>query len=132
MKSDISVLPLEFWMRHYVDTAWGRAENDQVAMTPIFNRDGWYYNRRTKLEWYEYRGQAFITRSQKSFVYELAVLNAKILTTREVLAYKEVMNLRPPRDLAAKIKHILYWDKLIKQFRANALSIKRFRMKRGK
>lgn len=112
-KSDISVLPLERWMTYYVDDPHGREENNLVRIPPILNRDGWYFNRRTKLEWYEYKGQAFLPRNSSGgsmFEYHLQLLNAPVLTQREVAAYEEMIKLKPPKAIRDGIKNILRLD----------------------
>jgi hypothetical protein len=122
MKSDISVLPLQGWMRYYSDSPYGRQENDLKEIAPILHRDGWYYNRRTKLEWYEYRGQAFLPRDNKQFVYELGLLNAKVLTARELRAYKELLNLKPPKPMRDQINKLLQVNKEIRHLRMIGLN----------
>lgn len=119
-KNHISVLPLNYWMRYYVDTTSGRAENRCKAITPIFNRDGWYYNRLTKLEWYEYKGFAFIPENSKSgemFKYRMKLLNARVLTTREVAAYKELLRVKPDKVVRDAIKTTLELDQEVKYLR---------------
>lgn len=112
-KSDVSVLPLEWWMTYYVDDECGREENNLEKIVPIMHRDGWYYNRRTKLEWYEYKGQAFIPRNSNSgsmFQYSIQLLNARVLSRREVTAYQEMLRLKPERRIREAIAEVLRLD----------------------
>ncbi len=104
-------------MIYYSDHPSGREENDLKEIPPILHRDGWYYNRRTKLEWYEYRGQAFLPRGSGDFLYELGLLNAKVLTARELRAYKELLNLKPPKPMREQIIKLLQVNKEIHNLR---------------
>jgi len=90
----LSVLPLKSWMIYYIDEEWGVEGNRFPEIQPIINRDGWYYDRRRHLEWFEYRGQAFsISKDGAQFRYELQLANAHRLTQREREAYREVLRL---------------------------------------
>lgn len=131
-KSDISVLNLQFWMKYWTEEESGIQERkscDHVSsILPIFNRDGWYYNRKTKLEWYEYKGEAFLIKHQM-FSYTLSTFNAKVLTTREVKAYREMINLNPPKHIKSAISKILYEDsnnKSLREIRLNSYRIRRY------
>lgn len=114
----ISVLPLKSWMTYYVDDEDGIRENTLPPITPIVNRDGWYYDRKRKLEWYEYKGKAFIPRGNPSqFIYCLKLANAKVLTRREIEAYREMLRLPPPRAIRLALQDILRTDSEIKRLR---------------
>lgn len=119
-KSDISVLPLEGWVAYTLDNEEDFSESDLKQIEPILHRDGWYFNRRTKLEWYEYKGKAFLPRSANGgaqFLYNLKLLNSQVLTAREVEAYKEMLRLRPPKHIRNAIRDVLYYDEQKKYLR---------------
>lgn len=119
-KSDISVLPLEGWVSYTLDNEEDFSESDLKQIEPILHRDGWYFNRRTKFEWYEYKGTAFLPRSAKGgaqFLYTLKLLNSQVLTAREVEAYKEMLRLRPPKHIRNAIRDVLYYDEQKKYLR---------------
>jgi hypothetical protein len=110
-KSTISVMPLQFWMRYYSDAPEGREENDLKRITPIVNRDGWYFDRSTGVEWYEYKGEAFLPRGKADmFKYHLQLLDAQVLTAREVAAYREMLRLRPKKAIRDSISEVLRLD----------------------
>lgn len=125
-KSDISALTLQWWMTYYVDSKHGRKENDLKKIDPIINRDGWYFNRRTKLEWYEYKGLAFLPRSGAGamFLYTLKLLNAQVLTQREVAAYEEMLRLKPKKSIRTVVSEILDTDRENKNLRNIRMDIK--------
>jgi hypothetical protein len=62
-----------------------------VEITPVFNRDGWYYDRIAKIAWYEYNGMAWINDRTDDFLYELQCLNARWLNKDEVKAIKTLI-----------------------------------------
>lgn len=120
-KNYLSVLPLESWMRWMIDEDDGyvAAGGDRfVPMSPVLNRDGWYRCRLRKLEWFEYRGKAFqLPPNNQMFQYCVSLADAKVLTTREVEAYREVLRLGAPRHIRKDIQNILYVDSQIKELR---------------
>lgn len=108
-KSTLSILPLQPWMTYYVDFEEGREENRLPRIQPIIKRDGYYYDRKQKMEWYEYKGNAFVTHGGHGaqFRYELKLANAHILGVREVLAYQEMLKIGVPKSIRVQIKEIL-------------------------
>lgn len=54
---------------------------------PVFNRNGWYYDRTTKESWYEFGGKAWASESGQ-FLYELALLNTPWLKDEEIESIK--------------------------------------------
>ncbi len=62
-----------------------------VEVPPVFNRDGWYYDRIAKIAWYEYNGMAWINDNPGQFLYELQCLNSRWLNKDEVKAIKILM-----------------------------------------
>jgi hypothetical protein len=106
-------------MIYYVDDECGQEENGLQKIEPIMHRDGWYFNRRTKLEWFEYKGVAFLPRSESGcmFIYHLRLLNAQTLTQREVAAYEEMLRLKPKKSIRVAISEILEADRENKNLR---------------
>jgi len=104
----ISCLPVEYYMKYYVDTPDGREENDNKKIEPIIGVDGWFYNRKLKFEWFEYKCEAYGLKSNGSqFKYQMFLHNVKILTRREVEAYTEVLRLKPSKQMARQILNLL-------------------------
>jgi hypothetical protein len=78
--------------------------NRLVEFSPVFNRDGYYYDRKTKVAWYEVEGRAFIG-SSDYFLYELQCLEAmeRPFLQEEVDAVKILArNKRLPKALARR------------------------------
>jgi hypothetical protein len=112
------MLPLQSWMRYYVDEESGREENRYPSYQPILHRDGWFWDRIAKREWYEYRGHAFlISNHGNQFRYELALANTRQLSAREVRAYQEILRTRPPKAIRTKIAAALAGDAEVKNLR---------------
>lgn len=129
----LAVMPLQSWMRYYVDEESGREENHYPPIKPILHRDGWFWDRIAKREWYEYRGHAFlISNHGNQFRYELALANTRQLSAREVRAYQEILRTRPPKAIRTKIAAALAGDAEVKYLannRRDALRIgRRFRL----
>lgn len=63
-----------------------------IQIDPVFYRDGWYYDRRLRMSWYEWRGTAWTERTEgalsKQFLYELSEHSARILEPDEIAAIK--------------------------------------------
>lgn len=114
----LAVMPLQYWMRYYVDEEDGREENRYPPIKPILHRDGWFWDRLAKREWYEYSGHAFLISSNGSqFRYELALANTRVLSAREVRAYQEILRTRPPKAIRAEIEAALASDAEVKNLR---------------
>lgn len=61
---------------------------------PIFNRNGYYQNRKTGFTWVEVEGLAYTYESHKTmFDYKLSKLNEKVHSAREIDAMKELIKL---------------------------------------
>jgi hypothetical protein len=102
-------------MRYYVDEESGREENHYSPIKPILHRDGWFWDRLAKREWYEYSGQAFLISSNgNQFRYELALANTRQLSAREVRAYQEILRTRPPKAIRVMIQTALASDAEVK------------------
>jgi len=130
----LAVMPLQPWMMYYVDEEDGREENNYPPIKPILHRDGWFWDRLAKREWYEYSGHAFLISSNGSqFRYELALANTRVLSAREVRAYQEILRTRPPKAIRTKIAAALASDAEVKNLANNhrdALRIgRRFRLR---
>lgn len=114
----VAMLPLQSWMIYYVDEEGGREENRYPPIKPILHRDGWFWDRIAKREWYEYRGHAFlISNDGQQFRYELALENTRQLSAREVRAYQEILRTRPPKAIRAEIQAALASDAEVKNLR---------------
>jgi hypothetical protein len=115
MCRSISVMPLQFWMMYYVDEEDGREENRYSPIEPILNRNGWFWDRYAKREWYECRGHAFlISNHGNQFRYELGLANTRVLSAREVRAYQEILRTRPPKAIRVMIQTALASDAAVK------------------
>lgn len=88
-------------------------------LAPVFNREGWYYDRKLKFSWYEYVNEkgniiAYTTKDKlwKRFEYELKILNHVFFLDKEVKALKVLWE-KLPSDMREQ-----YWfDKDCKNFR---------------
>lgn len=115
MCRSIAVMPLQSWMMYYVDEEDGREENNYSPIKPILHRDGWFWDRIAKREWYEYRGHAFlISKHGNQFRYELGLANTRVLSAREVQAYQEILRTRPPKAIRVMIQTALASDAAVK------------------
>lgn len=118
MNRAVCMLPLQSWMMYYVDEEDGREENHYPPIKPILHRDGWFWDRIAKREWYEYRGHAFlISNHGNQFRYELALANTRQLSAREVRAYQEILRTGPPKAIRTKIAAALAGDAEVKNLR---------------
>lgn len=120
-KSPICVLSLDSWMKYYTDDECGIEERlgskKYHPIPPVFHREGYYWNRLTDTCWYERGGQAFSVPSSEMFRYKLSLLNARQLSSREILAYREMLHLSVPQPLRKQIMGILYLDSQVKHLR---------------
>ena len=65
--------------------------NDKFEqIEPVFNRDGWYYDRLANHSWYEWKGTAWKAEVDQ-FKYELGQHDARILEPAEVKAIKTLI-----------------------------------------
>lgn len=121
----IKVLKLEAWMKY---EAIRKTEN-LIACNRVFNRDGYYYNTRTKKCWFEADGDAF-NGTYSSFLYSLEMLNHRPLRKIErdavevliqsKLASKEQQNILRRDDVYLEIKQLSYnTKKFLKRFAKN-------------
>lgn len=70
-------------------------EMGYIPMKPIFNRDGWYYDRKKKFAWFEFDGRAWDGKHCTwMFLNEMQQLDTKVLSRAErnaietLIAYK--------------------------------------------
>jgi hypothetical protein len=63
------MLPLSFPYTHEREF-WSDCVGDEI--TPRFNRDGWYMDRKWKRVWIEVDGRAWMHESMETFLHELA------------------------------------------------------------
>jgi hypothetical protein len=91
---------------------------------PIFNRNGYYQNRKTGFTWIEVDGLAYTYKSHKSmFDYQLETLNQKVHSTREIAAMRELVKLNSLSPKAMQeIRQALYNNKNQYEFRMIGLS----------
>jgi len=67
-------------------------EDKFERLTPVFNRDGWYYDRLAKRSWYEWKGTAWTNKGcADQFLYELSQHDARMLEPAEVKAIRTLM-----------------------------------------
>jgi len=64
-KSNIQRLPLEYWMTTMED---GNYTPPLAECSPAFNIDGFYYDSKSKLCWFEYKGKGWVY-DPKAFMY---------------------------------------------------------------
>jgi hypothetical protein len=131
-KSNICCLPLQYYMKSFVDTERGQKENDLLVIAPILGKEGWFYDRISKKEWYEYKGQAFFLGDGKQFIHELSIANTKLLSQQEVKAYSAVLHNNPPKKLKRLITSILRMDEEAKYLIKNSLMAKKFALRAKK
>ncbi len=86
--ANFKVLPLpsfvSFADRHNAIFIGSMEEMGYIPMKPIFNRDGWYYDRKKKYAWYECNGRAWDgSHCTEDFIYEMQQLDVKALTQTE-------------------------------------------------
>lgn len=56
---------------------WYECVDESNQITPVFNLNGYYLDRRTGKTWLEINGEAWYYQSQKSFLYRLKLESAK-------------------------------------------------------
>lgn len=77
-------------------------------LVPVFNRDGWYYDRIRNFSWYEYANIACTKEGEeKQFLYELEQLNTKVLEPAEI---KAINTLRVYGSCPKELVELLYKD----------------------
>lgn len=59
---------------------WQEDEGEPFAyqeLVPLFHRNGWFYDRYTRLSWVEYEGKGYVYLREADFKYHLKLENAK-------------------------------------------------------
>ena len=69
MKRRYKILPLSFPYTHEHEF-WSDCVGDEI--TPRFNRNGWYMDRKKKQVWLEIDGRAWLSKGIETFLHELA------------------------------------------------------------
>lgn len=115
----LKILKLEYWQSH-PELFCGE---DLKSIEPVFNRDGYYYDTKTKKCWFEVDGDAF-EYDKSSFIFELKVQNHRYLTSNE----RNAINTLIKSKLASnKLKDILYMDDLLQEIRENKYGVLKLR-----
>lgn len=112
----IKVMKLDAWMeRELFDP------NDSKSCEPVFNRNGQYYDTKTKKCWFEVDGDAWDITKDNIFLYELSLLNHRPLRDEERKAIKTlVMHKLAPKQL----RELLETDNHIREFRVSMQRLK--------
>ncbi len=113
-KSYIKILPLEYWQK-FMANCFEQDESDSYPeIKPVFNREGQYFDRKTKECWFEVDGKAYLNKNNL-FGYELQLLNHTPLTQSELEAFRllKTNRFKFPR----KLKDLLYMDECWKSHR---------------
>lgn len=72
-KTFVKCLPLEGYMR---SEAAAIEDMRYVKTLPVYNRNGYYYNRLDRVAWFEVDGSAYLCPRPDDFLYGLSLLNA--------------------------------------------------------
>lgn len=124
MKNVIKCLPLDFWMEFKVLKNWDNFRTVKgKEITPVFNRNGWYYNRLNKSCWFEVNGYAFKT-SINDFKFQLDLLNHNYMSDTIYFAY---CVLRKENLLSKKQKQELITEEFLRQRRKTNLDMLKFK-----
>ena len=100
----IKVLPLcpmfgnYEWLNETKEDVIAELESEGFKrISPVFNRDGFYYNRIARRCWHEWQGTAWLG-EESMFLYELKLHNVRMLTHAERQAITTLMKYRscPP------------------------------------
>ena len=102
--------------------------NSDLKTQPIFNRDGWYYDRMTKLSWIEFNGKAKLDDNPSYFIYTLKHESHKRLSSKERDAIKVLMSYnRCPKELIEADRIEYAHLEITRTRRDMSLSLLRFR-----
>lgn len=107
----IKVLPLTGMMAVdpvQYDLTFEDMFNGKPRIEPVFHRNGFYYDRKTKQAWLEWYGNSVKT-TVKQFQYELAVYHASELNERQIAALQAVVNegmaTKQQKDILTHYRH---------------------------
>ncbi len=99
--------------------------------TPVFNRDGRYYDRINRIGWFEINGKAYIERGE-SFLFDLKLNEHKPLKPEAVSAIKTLKRERIcPKELEELLELDCDWIQIKKQTREVRLRFHKFVIKNG-
>jgi hypothetical protein len=104
MKRRYKVLPLRF---PYTQEREFWADCVGGEITPRFNRDGWYMDRRLKQVWIEVDGRAWMHKGIETFWHELAHTGVRRLEDHAYLALEELL-FNSGLDLSGRTNSELY------------------------
>lgn len=93
--SRYKVLRCDFWMRWDDEDDFREEMPEMREITPVFNRNGQYYDRLTKSWWFEVNGKAFTDDSQgggrSQMLWTIEAMSGTILSTSEKDDIRRVM-----------------------------------------
>lgn len=87
--SKVRVLPLQAWM---TCMGSGRYTPPLAECSPAYNKDGYYYDDRSKLCWFEYNGKGWIY-DVKAFQYDYEISNAPEIKSPILNDYDKIIAL---------------------------------------
>jgi len=115
---EVKVLPLDFpykyYEHEYLESGIAECLEYKTKIDPVFNRDGWYYDRVKKVSWLEMGGEAWQDERTGDFLYRLELLGHSPLSKVELKAIKTLRN----RNICPKsLRKLKYTDYCWKQNR---------------
>ncbi len=130
MKRQYKVLPCPIrflWLGVFVPEDYFGADYREIPC--VFGRDGWYYDRASKLAWVEFGGHAYLDKRNDDFLWHLKCLNHKPLSDVERAAIRtlQIYGICPPA-----LHELIYADdneRMLRGIRRDGLS---FRLKLDK
>ena len=82
-----------------------------TKIEPVFNRDGWYFDRQTKKCWYEWKGTAWTTgKDLEQFQYELRQLGLPTFTSAEIKAIQVLLHYNNCNAKVRRELNAILWD----------------------
>lgn len=100
----IKRLNLDWWME-YSDHEDLIVSERCIEIKPIFGKNGYYYDRLEKREWFEVNGRAYANpRSNTMLLYELSLLNATEFTAQQVNEMVHLITTLPRSQTLLKVK----------------------------
>jgi hypothetical protein len=101
------MLPAPRWLEWCAEYHGGIDDETKhlKEIEPVFNRQGWFYDRQTKLAWYESYGRAWLCDRNDDFLYCLKNAMHRPLLKKERQAIKTLMQ----NKLCPLALKQLYW-----------------------
>ncbi len=97
---------------------------DYEEITPIFQRNGWYYDRKEDFAWIEVNGRAWRDKRTDDFLYRLSIQNHRPLADVERQAIEALMR----RNMCPKALRKLYrLDENVRHLRSIRLDTTSYR-----